>query len=491
MVFFFAGLFFIIFIQYFLNIYYFSGDVFLNLVYILSFITIFTVGFNIGRMEDSIKSEIVLGFIITVLISSIISVWIQLHQWLLLEGNIWVVDMRPGDRPFANMAQPNQLSTLLIMGLISILYLFEKNKINSISASLVTVFILFGIVLAQSRTAWVFLIFLLTWWFIKNKQVKMRTHPYYLIIWGGVFLSLWSFIPKLSEFLGTSSLQTALERATTGLDRLYQWKQILFILRDSPFLGYGWGQLNVAQLANKTELLENPILGYSHNLFLDLMIWNGVVLGLLISCFIILFFMKILFKLKDKESIILLSLVGAIFIHSMFEYPFAYAYFLLPMGFVLGVVYANQEVFSNFSFLNKKVYFLYIGSLLILMVFFVFDYKMLESEHDLMRYENVQLRDVDIKGVEHKAILFNQLSEYIWFVRQPLDEDISAEKLERIRKVVYRYPDRPVLYRYIQILYLNNREKEMQQILKLFNAFYKEQLTEKKIQKVLWEAKAK
>ena len=54
-----------------------------------------------------------------------------------------------------------------------------------------------------------------------------------------------------------------------------------------------------------------------------------------------------------------------------------------------------------------------------------------------------------------------------------------------MRKVVYRYPDRPVLYRYIQILYLNGQEKEMKRMLKIFNAFYKEQLTEEKISLLL------
>ena len=111
----------------------------------------------------------------------------------------------------------------------------------------------------------------------------------------------------------------------------------------------------------------------------------------------------------------------------------------------------------------------------------IYDYKKNESEHELMRYENVQLRNININGIEPKAILLNQLSEYIWFVRQPIGMGVSEQELERIRKVVYRYPDKPVLYRYIQILYLNDQVKEMNHMLKIFNAFYKEQLNEKKI----------
>ena len=130
---------------------------------------------------------------------------------------------------------------------------------------------------------------------------------------------------------------------------------------------------------------------------------------------------------------------------------------------------------------NKKIYCLYGVVLSLMIIIVIYDYKRIENEHELMRYENAKLRNININGIEPKAILLNQLSEYIWFVRQPISTDTSKQQLERMRKVVYRYPDRPVLYRYIQILYLNDQVKEMNQMLKIFNAFYKEQLNEKKI----------
>ena len=476
---------FILSIQYLLSIIYFSGEFVINSLYLLGFITTFIVGFNVQKLESSKKEKIILGFLSILLFASIISVWIQLRQWLLFTGNIWTVDLPPKGRPFANMAQPNQLSTLLIMGMMSVVYLFENKKINKWVAGLAAFFLLCGIVLAQSRTAWVFYVCFLIWWLIKNKQITMYIRPLYMIGWGGVFLSLWISLPFLANFLGVSYLQSATERATTGLDRLYQWQQILFILKDSPFWGYGWGQLNIAQLSNSTDFIKHPILGYSHNLFLDLMIWNGVILGFIISCLIVFFLLKVAIRSKDKESIILLSMVGAIFTHSMLEYPFAYAYFLLPMGFLLGIICGKQDQLIKSFYLDKKIYFLYSVVLTFLLIIIIYDYKKNESEHELMRYENVQLRNININGIEPKAILLNQLSEYIWYVRQPISTDISAQQLERMRKVVYRYPDRPVLYRYIQILYLNGQDKEMNHMLKIFNAFYKGQLTEERIQFLL------
>lgn len=473
-------------IQYFFGIIYFSGEALINSLYLLGFMTIFVVGFNIGKLEQSKKEQIISGFFITILIAGLISVWIQLRQWLLFNGNIWTVDMPPDGRPFANMAQPNQLSTLLLMGLLSVLYLFEKHKFNKISASFIAIFLLCGVVLTQSRTAWLFVLCMLVWWMSKP---KIQTHLTlrHLVLWSILFLGLWFCLPYLSEFIGVTSTASLMERATTGLDRLPMWYQLIVIIQNGPIQGYGWGQLNVAQLLNNSEFINKPILGYSHNLFLDLFIWNGLLLGLIISCCILFFLLKLAVYSKDKESFLILAMVGAILLHSLLEYPFAYAYFLLPLGFFLGFLYAQQNEKNTFLSLDRMIYVQYLSCCLILMIIFFYDYKQVEHQHELMRYENVQLRNIDVNGIEPKVIFLNQLSEYVWFVRQPLKSGQSEQELQRMRKVVYRYPDRPMLYRYIQILCLNKKEREAEHIIKLFNAFYQEKLTLKGVKQGIQE----
>ncbi|WHR56680.1 PglL family O-oligosaccharyltransferase [Acinetobacter haemolyticus] len=464
-------------IQYYLGIVYFFGEAITFFFYLLALATVFIVGFNIAQLERSKKENIIVGFLITILIASIISVWIQLRQWLLFEGSIWVVDMSPKGRPFANIAQPNQLSTLLIMGLMSILYLFEKEILNKVSASFTTLFLLFGVALTQSRTAWVFAICLLIWLFIKRK-VPTRLKYSYLILWCCTFFSMCLCSSYLSEILGVTSVRDLAQRATTGLDRIGMWQQILIILKDAPLLGYGWGQLNVAQLSNTSDSIATPLFGYSHNLILDILVWNGVLLGGAISLFILIFLVKIAINVKDRRSIIILAMVGAILVHSMFEYPFAYAYFLLPMGFLIGFLYAQQDCNIKFFYLNKFILRLFVLFFLFLMLIFFYDYKKVEANHELMRYENVKLRNVDVNSIENKAIFLNQLNEYVWFARQTPRSGLTEQELKRIRYIVYRYPERPVLYRYLQFLYLNDQDVEMKQMLRLFNAFYKSKITE-------------
>ncbi|NEU35520.1 hypothetical protein GN156_33230, partial [bacterium LRH843] len=83
--------------------------------------------------------------------------YVILKQWLLLtQGGIWLADLPLGARPYANFAQPNNCATFLCIGLMACLYLYEKKYIHRFCGVLLASFILFGITLTQSRTAWVF-----------------------------------------------------------------------------------------------------------------------------------------------------------------------------------------------------------------------------------------------------------------------------------------------------------------------------------------------
>jgi hypothetical protein len=56
---------------------------------------------------------------------------IAVLQWLNLDQHLYgVMELRAGNRPFANFAQPNNMSTFLVMGLMACLYLFEQQKLK-------------------------------------------------------------------------------------------------------------------------------------------------------------------------------------------------------------------------------------------------------------------------------------------------------------------------------------------------------------------------
>lgn len=464
-------------VQYFFGIIYFFGEALTVSLYLLAFTSIFIVGFNITELEQEKTDKILLGFFSLVLFASIISVWIQLRQWLLFDGNIWTVDLPPNGRPFANIAQPNQLATLLLMGVMATLYLFENNKINKFVASFTAIFLISGVALTQSRTVWVFGGCFTIWWLFKLNRLQSRLSCTFLLLWMGGYVVILIILPYLSQFLGVYRVGDITERATTGLERIGMWKQVLIAIQNAPFFGYGWGQLNIAQISISSADLNKPIWGYAHNLFLDLWIWNGFILGTIICIVFFVFLFYLAVNLKNINSIVIFATIGVIVVHSMFEYPLAYGYFLIPMGLIIGLVYGDLKKEKNFFILKKELYILYISFCSLLLIIFFYDYKKVENEYELMRYENVQLRYIEENKPEVNVLFLTQLRDYIWFVRQKPKCKSPVKELERARKVVYLYPEQPMLYHYIQILILNSKYPEAERVIQLYNKFYDQKLT--------------
>lgn len=467
------------FIQYFLGINYYLGDVLLVGLYLWVFILIFIVAYNIAELEEKLKKQWLYYIFLAFSFSSIISVWVQLRQWFLLDGNIWVVDLPPNGRPFANVAQPNLLSTLLIIGLLSILYLYENKKIQNFTAGLSTLFLLFGIALTFSRTAWLFSILFLVWWLLKKWQLKYspRLKNIYLIMWLGVFYIYLLLIPFVAEKIGLYSNIDFVSRSNSGFERIEMWQQLLAIIIQSPNFGYGWTQLNVAQMSAVGVSLEHPIWGYTHNIFLDFLVWNGIYVGGLLVVLILYFLLFNAIKVKSIDSVILMSVVGVIVLHSMLEYPFAYAFFLFPLAFMLGFCYRNNSD-NNKSVIHNRIFF---GSLSIAVIALIlltgYEYQKISKVYELMRYENVQLRAKDNQiESKKKYLVLEGIHDYIWFVRYPLNKKMSDLDLERAKKVAYSKPEQPVLYRYMQILILNGELEQAHYILERYNVFFKQNL---------------
>jgi hypothetical protein len=117
------------------------------------------------------------------------------------------------------------------------------------------------------------------------------------------------------------------------------WHALLDALTASPWIGYGWTQVNIAtQVAGAEHVMQRGTLNESHNLVLDLMLWNGIPIALAIVALLVWWFTRRLRRVTDAESWLMLAAVGAVFLHEMVEFPLQYAYFLMPVGLLMGAL---------------------------------------------------------------------------------------------------------------------------------------------------------
>lgn len=314
-------------IQGMVGIIYFRQDVFFACAYLMIFASSLLVGLNINQ-------KVITQFVCVLAIVGIISSLMSINQIFIHVQNSFLLEAAYGGRATANIGQPNQLGTLLIISLCALFYLNLKYSLNKVLLFSCIFLMIVAIYLTQSRTAWLSF-FAISFLYL----IKYHTKHDLLKVFGLNILFIviaWS-IPRIQGLFSHDIAQSAVERAQSGSTRFKIWPQLIESAVNKPFLGHGWGQVDVAQMQTANALsTKGEWFTYSHNLFLDLMVWNGLILGILFS-FIILFAMSYKYlKVKTKENLFLYFMVFAFFVHCMLEYPFAYSYFLITAGIVYG-----------------------------------------------------------------------------------------------------------------------------------------------------------
>lgn len=433
---------------------YFFGDAFIASIYIIGFFTAITLGNNITnyQIEHSKIYELLYG---AILFSGVISIYIALEQWLLLaNGGIWIADLPPNARPFGNFAQPNTFATFLCMGLMSSIYFYEKNYTNNISTIFIVVFMIFGIALAQSRTSWIFVLGFLLFWHLKGRYLNMKLKSTNVYIFLTIYILLIATIPYIANSIGVTSIDTAFTRASSGLKRIPMWHQMIVAIKNEPWVGYGWNQVSIAQLNTTIEQPHDEWIEHSHNILLDLLIWNGIPIGMCIIGFLF-FWSYLLIKLcTNAETFIILAIALCVITHSIFEYPLDYAFFLLPFGFLLGLAQAQDKSLKELYI--SKVYinlFMILSTLIYIWVYR--EYRVIERDFQLLRFELANIGTLHSDKSAPNIVLLTQLREQIRFLRTQPRNGMSFEELEWMRKIAYRYATQGALFRYAQALALN------------------------------------
>ncbi|WP_155757258.1 pilin glycosylation ligase domain-containing protein [Acinetobacter sp. CIP 102136] len=156
----------IIFLSFVPVIHFFIGKVFyfsigfMGFIYVSCFWLAIILGFNLcNSIFDRVK--IFYYFSCLLVFVGFVTGCIAIFQWLNLEDYIpWIRDINGKQRPYGNFAQPNNMSTFLIMSLMACLYIYEIKKTNIRLIIISAIIILIGITLSQSRTAWLVSVFI-------------------------------------------------------------------------------------------------------------------------------------------------------------------------------------------------------------------------------------------------------------------------------------------------------------------------------------------
>lgn len=449
---------------------FFAGDALLAALYLVAFSGTLVLGGVYSAAPLKHQALSLLAFL--VIIASVLSVWIALNQWLMLPGGIWVADLRPGGRPFANLAQPNNLATLLCLGLAGSLYLFETRRVGVWASSALALFLLSGITLTQSRTPWVGAVCVSLWWAWKSRELVLRLSFTAFAGWVALYVLLVLGFSSFAEALYLPAADLA-ERAQ-AVHRWALWQQLWQAVLQGPLWGYGWSQVSVAQVAVSLDFSLPLMAEHSHNIVLDLLLWNGPLLGGLFIVLLGVWLTRLGWRARTVEDVVALMAVGFVLVHGMLEFPLEYGFFLLPAGLLLGMVEAGQSE-SMFVLPRKAL----AGFLVVsagMLVWIWYEYRVVEEDHRLMRFETARIGDVKAEHSAPDVVLLTQLREFIRFARTEATPGMAPEQIEWMRKVAHRYPYPPSLFRYSLALSLNGQPNLAKQELLRLRALHGDEL---------------
>lgn len=335
------GLFFLLlaaipWLQYLTGVIYSAGTAWINSLYLLGFSLAIFAG---GQWERATPGQCLDFLFSAIFVAATVSMAIQLLQWLRLISDVFVLDSGSG-RYFGNLGQPNQLASLLLLAVIGVARAYAKRVVNPVLAGLFVAFMLFGVALTESRTAWLNIAGILALLFLFWRDGRPNKLGWLMLGFGGYFVALYFCLPVINEWL--------LGEATPGRSvgdpvRLAIWGNLVQAAFQRPWFGYGWGQTVEAVFASPDFPMLGSVTMHAHNLILDLVLYNGLLLGGAIVVVSASFLLRLTGHLKQGDFIFPALALGVLLIHSMLELPLHHAYFLLPFGMILGVLLQRSE----------------------------------------------------------------------------------------------------------------------------------------------------
>ncbi|WP_436315505.1 PglL family O-oligosaccharyltransferase [Variovorax sp. LjRoot84] len=310
-------------------------------------------GAGLARASGSRRSALAWGLLVAGLINAIFGL---LQYYGLAEPLApWTTSPDLG-QAYGNLRQRNQFATLISMASIAALWLHTVSG-HRVRAALMPAGVLLTLAAAAStsRTGLLQLLLisgtaaLLAW--RERHRANGGTadyklpHPLLLLALVPAYFAAAWLLPLLADSGVDTMMRRLREGAPDAHSRLVLWRNVLDLVSQHPWTGWGWGELSFAHYSTVysgprfVEILDN-----AHNLPLHLAVELGIPAALLICAgFGWLVLAARPWRETDPARIMVWGLLAAIVLHSLLEYPLWYGPFQLVFGLCLGFLWPGSQ----------------------------------------------------------------------------------------------------------------------------------------------------
>jgi O-antigen ligase len=398
----------------------------------------------------------------------------------------WVDAVRAGEA-YANLRQRNQFATLTNIGFASTLWLaaqWQQHRPRRVlGAALLSIAILLaaGNAASMSRTGLVQLLLLggLVWlWGGLRHAGTRRLLAVALLAYAVATLAL----PALTGLsAGEHGMVGRLSQGdSVCASRLTLWRNVLHLIAQKPWLGWGWGELDYAHFMTLypgprfCEMLDN-----AHNLPLHLAVELGIPAALLICAGVLWLLLRSRpWRDANPTRQLAWSVLALIGLHSLLEYPLWYGPFQLALGLCLWLLWnspANTRGQANGQpETRRSVRRLFLAlSLLLAAAYAAWDYRRISQIYLEPDQRSGYYRENTLEKIRGSWLFSNQV-KFAEFTLTPLTRDNAARLNAMAHELLHYSPEAVVVEKLIESAEMLGRDDEAKYFVVRYQAAYPE-----------------
>lgn len=369
---------------------------------------------------------------------------------------------------YGNLAQPNHFANYIALGLISLGFLFQQQKLKRGYVVLLALPMLFVMTMSGSRSSWLYLLLMavMAWrWARRDAGMKPMLGYSLLLIAGFGLMHLVAQLQVVTAATGNvNTVGRLLNHEETGDIRLYLWHEAGLMFMQSPLLGAGFGQFAWQHFQLVPVLQPDNIIGLynnAHNVVMNLAAETGVV-GLLILFAPLGMWANAARRIRlGAEHWWGYAILGVLAIHSLLEYPLWYAYFLAVASILLGM-FDETHYRLELRFIGRMS----MAALLVLSLMVLVQLMMGYRDMERMLMPN-SAPDADSKNAArntlsslHRVPLLSPYSELFMSQQMAVNGQYLKEKLALNTRVTRFVPIGVVVYRQALLLAQNGQVEQ-------------------------------
>jgi O-antigen ligase len=320
----------------------------------------------VGRraaVDEALVRWLVLGLLVAAVVSAVLG--ILQYLGLARELSPWVDQPLKGDA-FANLRQRNQFASLTSLGLVALLgWVAAKSKTHGMSragwaVALVLLNVLAaGVACSVSRTGamqWALVgVLMAAWgWRCAKHDAGFGKGLVWLCIAAPLLVAVWSVMMPWLARQSTGEWGASMILRVTGQAQDYAacggrrvlWSNVLALIAQHPWLGWGWGETDYAHFMTAYSSLRFcDMLDNAHDFPLHLALELGIPFALVVMVLVAVWVMRRAPWCEQHVwRVIAWCLLLVLGLHSLLEYPLWYGPFQMTLGIAIGLLWAPMPL---------------------------------------------------------------------------------------------------------------------------------------------------